>query len=236
MEQTDICFAPVLRMSEALRAPAQRPPPELCRGRRHQAAGPGAALPRHPDPRPAPAGADRRTHRRHSARLGLFGRRDRGAAQKRCCRVVVASVEATYRYSSPQSPITCIRSRDLASTGSIAPRSSASSAKSKTRALSAMCSATPEPGADDDAGDRRASRARSGVATLAMLTPCLSAMRLTAREQFLEQRPAAPGVDHVACISARRPWRGSRPAAAPGRPRYLLRQQPAEQGAVGEQR
>ena len=80
MEQTDICFAPVLRMSEAMRAPAQRPSRQLCRGGRHRAAGSGAALSRHAEPGAAPAGAGRRAHRRDPRGLGLFGRRDCGAA------------------------------------------------------------------------------------------------------------------------------------------------------------
>ena len=83
MEQTDICFAPVLRMSEAMRPPAQRPSRQLCRGRRHHAAGAGAAFSRHAEPGAAPAGAGRRAHRRDPQGLGLFGRRDRGAAPGR---------------------------------------------------------------------------------------------------------------------------------------------------------
>lgn len=47
------------------------------------------------------------------------------------------------RYSSPQSPISVIRSRDFASTASIILRSSASSLMPNTRALSATCCATP---------------------------------------------------------------------------------------------
>jgi hypothetical protein len=47
------------------------------------------------------------------------------------------------RYSSPQSPISVIRSRDLASTASIMLRSSASSLTPNTRALSVRCCATP---------------------------------------------------------------------------------------------
>ena len=47
------------------------------------------------------------------------------------------------RYSSPQSPITCIKSRPRLVTASITCLSSASNSKSNTRALSARCSATP---------------------------------------------------------------------------------------------
>jgi hypothetical protein len=47
------------------------------------------------------------------------------------------------RYSSPQSPISVIRSRDFASTASIMLRSSASSLTPNTRALSVRCCATP---------------------------------------------------------------------------------------------
>jgi hypothetical protein len=52
--------------------------------------------------------------------------------------------QAVYqRYSSPQSPIRVIRSRDFASTASIMLRSSASSLTPNTRALSVRCCATP---------------------------------------------------------------------------------------------
>ena len=90
MEQTDICFAPVLRMSEAMRPQAQRPSRQLCRGGRHRAAGSGAALSRHAEPGAAPAGAGRRAHRRDPEGLGVFGRRDRGAAPGRGGRIGAA--------------------------------------------------------------------------------------------------------------------------------------------------
>jgi hypothetical protein len=48
-----------------------------------------------------------------------------------------------YRYSSPQSPITWVRSRAFARTASIMARSPGSSLKPKTRVFSAICCATP---------------------------------------------------------------------------------------------
>ena len=61
-------------------ASAQRPSWQLCRSGRHRAAGSGAAFSWHTEPGAAPAGAGRRAHRRGPRGLGLFGRRDCGAA------------------------------------------------------------------------------------------------------------------------------------------------------------
>ena len=64
-------------------APAQPPPPKLCRDRRDHPAGPGAALPRHALACPAPAGANRRAHRRGAPGLGFLRRRNLRIAPQR---------------------------------------------------------------------------------------------------------------------------------------------------------
>lgn len=62
---------------------------------------------------------------------------------RRLIRIRPSMRKSGYRYSSPQSPIICIRSRDFARTRSITSRSPGSSAKPKTRVFSAICCATP---------------------------------------------------------------------------------------------
>ncbi len=83
MEGTDVCFAPVLSITRGAAAPAQRPPRDLHRARRHRAAGPGAAVLRDPRRDPAPAVARRAAHRRGAARVGLRRRSRRQAARRR---------------------------------------------------------------------------------------------------------------------------------------------------------
>ena len=70
LETTDVCFAPVLTMSEAAVAPAQRRPRHLRRGRRRHPARAGAALQPHAGRDRRPAVARRCPHARRVGRLG----------------------------------------------------------------------------------------------------------------------------------------------------------------------
>ena len=71
MEHTDVCFAPVLTMSEAAEHPHNVARVDVRRGRRRHAAGAGPALQPHaPRDRPA-AGAPRPAHARRPRGLGL---------------------------------------------------------------------------------------------------------------------------------------------------------------------
>jgi hypothetical protein len=58
-------------------------------------------------------------------------------------RIAIIFSPGNQRYSSPQSPISCNRLRDFASTVSIFASSSPSVSKPNTRALSSRCCATP---------------------------------------------------------------------------------------------
>ena len=81
MENTDVCFAPVLTMTEAPQHPHNVGARHLHRGEGRRAAGARAALQPDAGRDPAPAGAPGAAHRRGARGLGLLGGRDREAAR-----------------------------------------------------------------------------------------------------------------------------------------------------------
>ena len=92
--------------------------------------------------------------------------------------------------------MTCIRSRDFASTASIAARSAGIERKAKDAGIVGDVLSRSETRADDDRRHRGLvediAHAEIGDADAIFVGD-----RLEHRQQFLEQGPAAPGVDHV---------------------------------------
>ena len=125
-----------------------------------------------------------------------------------------------------------MRSRDFASTASMLARSPASSATPNTRALSAICCATPSrvPTITPATAGTIENVANAHVGNTRLMLLC---NRFQRAEQFLEQRPSSPRINHVAVLLQRR---GIEIAAMRRRtPEVFFRQQPAEHGAIGEQ-
>ena len=83
LEGTDVCFAPVLPMSEAKRPSAPRRARDHRRARRHRPARAGAALLAHPGRDPGSRRRSRASTPSRARRLGLPRRRGRGAARRR---------------------------------------------------------------------------------------------------------------------------------------------------------
>ena len=128
--------------------------------------------------------------------------------------------------------MTCIRSRDLASTASIAARSVGVEREIEDAGVVGDVLRHPEPRADDDRRHRRLVE-DIAHADIGDADAMLVGDRLERRQQFLEQCPAAPGVDHVLVFLQRRGAEFG--ALRLGTAQIFFRQQSAEHGAVGQQ-
>ena len=97
MEGSDVCFAPVLSLSETQAAPAHPGAGHLRDGGRRAAARPRPALQPQPRRDPPAAAARGPTHGRGARRLGLLRRRDPQAARREGDRVARAGKTASER-------------------------------------------------------------------------------------------------------------------------------------------